>query len=197
MHAIAWFFKTELARKLATILDCLTPLLRLHAGRDPKNHALILPTWKRFRALIGRLESLTLRWKAGKNLTPRKAQPRNARPKAEKPEIRLPTRRFWLLHIAQPTAQVIPLVHQLLDDPETQALFAAAPQLGRILRPLCHAFGVDLPAYLQLPPCPPRPRKPKPKPEKPRQAYPFHGVPRRWQTRIPGINAPKLKNGQN
>jgi hypothetical protein len=70
-------------------------------------------------------------------------------------------------------------VYALLADPDTQALVAAAPQAGRILRPLCHTIGVELPDWLKLPKRPRKPRPPKPpKPRKERQG-PARGFTRR------------------
>jgi hypothetical protein len=37
------------------------------------------------------------------------------------------------------------------EEPEMAAFFAAAPQVGRILRPLAHMIGAPLPKWLQLP----------------------------------------------
>ena len=37
------------------------------------------------------------------------------------------------------------------EDPEMAELFAAAPQVGRVLRPLAHMIGATLPAWLKLP----------------------------------------------
>jgi hypothetical protein len=37
------------------------------------------------------------------------------------------------------------------EDPEMAEFFAAAPQVGRILRPLAHMIGAPLPAWLKLP----------------------------------------------
>jgi hypothetical protein len=39
----------------------------------------------------------------------------------------------------------------LIDDPEMQAIFERAPQVGRILRPWCHVFGLEVPGWLRLP----------------------------------------------
>ncbi|MDE2328208.1 MAG: hypothetical protein KGK13_10120, partial [Rhodospirillales bacterium] len=44
-----------------------------------------------------------------------------------------------------------------LAEPETRALIAAEPRLGRILRPLCRTLGILLPAPQS---CPRRPRAP-------------------------------------
>ncbi len=66
---------------------------------------------------------------------------------------------------------------------------AAAPQAGRILRPLCHMLGIALPAILQLPAPPPRrkpvkPPRPKPAPLPP--LLPLH--PQRRPRPLPFID---------
>ena len=58
----------------------------------------------------------------------------------------------------------------LLSTPEMTELLAAAPQAGRVLRPLCRALAIELPGVTGPPRKPPseRPkakRKPRPKPE--------------------------------
>ena len=58
-------------------------------------------------------------------------------------------------------------LHDLLQQPNTQDFVQAVPQAARLLRPLCHALGVDQPTWLQLPPRP-RPAR-KPRPAKPRR----------------------------
>ena len=54
-------------------------------------------------------------------------------------------------------------LEEFLEDPEMVAQVAAAPQLGRELRPLCRKLAVKPPAWLRLPrrPRKPRPRRPK------------------------------------
>jgi hypothetical protein len=47
------------------------------------------------------------------------------------------------------------------DNAEMRAIFERAPQVGRILRPLCHEFGLEMPAWLKLPRRT-RVRKPRP-----------------------------------
>ena len=75
---------------------------------------------------------------------------------------RLPTTRGWInarIPDAAPCAGTLIL---LLQDPEMPALVRAAPQTGRLLRPLCRALAVDLPDWLRLPPRPPSPPPPTP-----------------------------------
>ncbi len=81
--------------------------------------------------------------------------------------LRLPAGRMWLTKILQPVAwQVLQwssAITQLLDDPEVKALVAAAPQTGRLLRPLCLLFEMPVPDYLRLPKRVRKPRAPKPR----------------------------------
>jgi hypothetical protein len=42
-------------------------------------------------------------------------------------------------------------LEEMLDDPETAALVAGAPRLGRVLRPLCRMLAVKPPNWLRLP----------------------------------------------
>ncbi len=116
-----------------------------------------------------RFEHLLVRLAAG--IAPRKRAPRpkSATPKPRKnPRFRLPRRKDWLggllvWHARGYAAEIA----SALDHPGTGALIAASPQAQRLLRPLCHMFGLT-PAC--IPPLPKRPRKPRPKPTpKPRR----------------------------
>ncbi len=63
--------------------------------------------------------------------------------------------RYYLVHFVAP-------LRELLDDPEMRALLAAAPQAGRLLRPLWRKLTPDpLPEVLRLPPKPPRSAPPR------------------------------------
>jgi hypothetical protein len=116
-------------------------------------------------------------------MRPRARKPRGeaAAPVAAKaPVLRLPARQMWLTKILQPVAWQIlqwsSAITQLLDDPEVKALVAAAPQTGRLLRPLCLLFEMQVPEYLRLPKRVRKPRAPRaPKPRKPRQG-PVRGL---------------------
>ena len=121
-----------------------------------------------------RLERLIARWRAGK-LTPRQARlaPPKAdapppAPKPRSPKPRLPSRNGWLVRLVQPTAQLIGQLQALVDSAEMKELLAAAPQAGRILRPLFRMLATPPPEILRLPPRPRAPRAPKPAPAVPR-----------------------------
>ena len=60
----------------------------------------------------------------------------------------------------------------LLTDPEFAALIAAAPQMGRVLRPLCRMLGVELPPLLARPSRSATGRAPAPGETQPDQTQP-------------------------
>jgi hypothetical protein len=60
----------------------------------------------------------------------------------------------WHLNACRPQFQA------LLADPELAAMATAAPQVGRLVRPLCRMLAITPPPGFAL-----RPRRPRPKPE--------------------------------
>ena len=84
----------------------------------------------------------------------------------------LPTGFAWLIRLGgyKAVAYGSHLEH-LLADPEMAALIASAPQLGRVLRPLCRMLGVD-PGPARLPPRPRDPEAPRPRTPGRKQASP-------------------------
>ena len=132
--------------------------------RNPRNRDVLGPLalllWKYLQRTTRKLAALHAQFAAG-TLAPRKDRaPRRAAEPAESTSRgeKLPSgpvlARFgagylgaWLL--------------VLVDDPEMQALLAASPQAGRLLRPLWRRLTNDpLPAPLRLPPKPPRSEPP-------------------------------------
>jgi hypothetical protein len=77
---------------------------------------------------------------------------------------RLPTRFAWLIRLVPEAACPRSQFCYLLSDPEIAALLAAAPQMGRILRPLCRMLGIKLHPTMAPPALilPRRPRRKKP-----------------------------------
>ena len=64
----------------------------------------------------------------------------------------LPRRFGWLRSLLTPEAQGhVVAFHFMLETPEMKAIIAAAPQVGRIIRPFCHFLGIETPAELRLP----------------------------------------------
>ena len=61
----------------------------------------------------------------------------------------LPRKFGWLRALLTPPAQGYAVAFQfMLEEPEMKAIMAAAPQVGRIIRPLCHILGIETPAEL-------------------------------------------------
>ena len=121
----------------------------------------------RVTRLQRRFERLVVRYRAGTLLPPRPRAPRpekevpepdgqaetEAQPaKQERPASLLPRHHGWL-------CAMVPLwaagyggkILYLLDHPEMRDLIAAAPQAGRLLRPLLWMTGRYIPVFLALP----------------------------------------------
>ena len=166
---------TTLARRLFQIFTGLYGLreaIGRHSVRYPAITPIVLLVCARLSRMIARLDRLTLKHQAGTR-HPRAPRTAKAPHTGTKPGLRLPTRRGWLVQMVPAAAAAGGAVHALLQDPETRALVEAAPQAGRVFRPLARMLGVDLPAWLRLPR---RPRKSRAKPEPealtPPPAYP-------------------------
>ncbi len=139
--------------------------------------------WLRLQRLNNRLTRLYERWQTKTLPKPRPTtkRPTSVRaPPAEIPELpapgmplveaplRLPRGRGWIIRRIPESGPSAGALHDLLQQPHTREFVQAAPQAARLLRPLCHALGVDQPAWLQRPPR----QKPIRKPRAPRQRRP-------------------------
>ena len=119
---------------------------------------------------ITRLLTLFARWQAGTLPKPRYDFPRpriQATPRPRRPYQRLPRSRAWAgARVFELRGYASQLSH-LLANPGMAPFLVACPQAGRILRPLCHAIGAELPPGLMRA-APPRlqrsPRPPRPRP---------------------------------
>jgi hypothetical protein len=110
-----------------------------------------------FAATAARFQAGTLRPPRPRAPRPEPAPQAPPRP----PYERLPGGFGWLnTQVPGYAPYVGDMALRLLAEPEMQALLAAAPQLGRILRPLCRMSGVR-PAPGLIPPPPARPRRPR------------------------------------
>ena len=127
-------------------------------GRRP----LTLLAWIRLRRLLARFGALVAAVQAGRFPASRRETGEASRPRPTRPAARLPGRSGWLLRLAPALETRLgrAQVESLLGDPELRALLAAAPQAGRILRPLCHMLQIELPPALRLPRRPRRQRRP-------------------------------------
>ena len=144
---------------------------------------LVLLLMSYFSATLRRLTALHARFVAGTLATaPRRH--RAPRPAAEgatvgqpKPARRGPAIPPGPVLLREFGIRLYGPLRALLEDPEMRALLAAAPQAGRLLRPLWRKISPQpLPDMLRLPPRPPRPRQPR-APRPPRPARPARGLP--------------------
>jgi hypothetical protein len=157
--------------------------------------------WTRLGHLRGRITRLAARLASGKGsgVPRRPATPGGAERTPRRPPQRLlPRDPAWLIRLVPGAAAAGSQLQHLLADPETAALIEAAPQLGRLLRPLCRSLGVPVPPSLSPPPRAPKPRKPR-QPPSPRPA-PANGA-AAWRCRRvrqaawPGLNRPYREHG--
>jgi len=152
--------------RLAGILGGLAALIARAFLRHPVHVVHIVPLWnyigrtaRRFTCTLDRLAAGTLR--------PRIPRP-SRKPAGSAAALRkprgYPTTHAWLRAtlVQEANAFGSQLTH-LLDQPETRALLAAAPQAARLLRPICHMLGIQ-PEALRRPsaPKPARPARPAP-----------------------------------
>jgi len=157
-------FPSPLAQRFAAPIGRIRETVAAHAAANRLLCALLCLVHARLGRMLQRLDRLALRWQAGRLPTPRPplpprrnpGQPNPAAPPA-RPKPVIPSGHAWLFRLAQPAAQLAPQIQQALAHPDTQALVAAAPQAGRLLRPLCRMLGIAPPPWLRLPPRPPRP----------------------------------------
>ena len=169
---------TALCQGLAAALSGLRATVANHIARAWHLEPLLALIYHRLTRMALRLDRLTQRWQAGTLPTPRLPRPHAAAPKSSRPKpIAVPKSHLWLVRLVQPTAQFIVPVEIFLANPETRALVEAAPQAGRILRPLCRALGIAPPDWLRLPARPPAPRKSRAKPPRPEPATPYRPLP--------------------
>lgn len=158
----------SISDRFALIIDLLC--LRLQ-GRHPNGrtlpgflagpvlllvHTALRRIARQFAAIIARLEAGTLRPRSP-SAEPRK-RPETRKPRSAWPH-RLPNTPNWLLKLFQPSTHAAGDLYNLFHHPELQALLVAAPQLRRILRPLCTMFDIDQPKPPAAPIDPGAPRK--------------------------------------
>jgi hypothetical protein len=173
-----------LAKTFGLIIGGLCEAVARRIAADRTSGPLILLTVARLRHLLARFTRLAARAEAGKlrpprprTVRPRREPPLGAAPSPEEappgnptttpnptplrqPERLLPRKFGWLIRFVPYEAACFgsQLQHQL-SQPEMIALIEAAPQAGRILRPLCWMLAIPIPPSLRLPP---KPRKPRP-----------------------------------
>jgi hypothetical protein len=131
-------------------------LLREGIARGPQE--LVVRTGQRIRRLERRFNALLARWRAGmlpavrrEEVTPHPGPPPQGG--REKKAWEFPRGRGWVVRLLVPVTgpQCLGMLCVAWEEPEMAQFYAAAPQLGRILRPLAHMIGAPLPMWLRLP----------------------------------------------
>jgi len=154
------------ARIIATLLAMVGARLE-RPGKPGLSGPLTMAIAIRLERIRNRITRFVARWQAGPLQPPRKrpVRPRRqstaAGPWASLPK--LPRGRLWLVKLVPGIGVGANYLRILLDDPEMQALLAAAPQIGRTLRPFWHMLSSDpLPPILRRPPPVPPIEAPRP-----------------------------------
>ncbi len=149
------------AERFASIIAllCRTVAASIAGGRLAG--PLIILIWRRLNRMGIRFAAIAARHDAG-TLRPPRRRPQAPRPPLARPRKPdpLPRGKAWLLRLVPEAAGGASQLQHLLADAEMAALIAAAPQAGRILRPLCRMLGIPLPAALAPPPPPDGPIAP-------------------------------------
>ena len=182
----------NLASRLVSILTSLRHAIAAHTARESRAQSVTwlgtqayspvtapsqrpkLPaeTWvllyHRLNRLAARFTALFARWQTNTLPSPRTY---TALPYTQHPTPRLPTTHGWVNHRIPESAPCTGQLDALLHDPELPKFLAAAPQAGRLLRPLVRALGLPEPDWLKLPS---RPKPVRPSPAQPAQPDPGH-----------------------
>ena len=163
MPTIASLFSTILAGLRAAVANssALKSANPAHAERARARSALLVLVWGRIGRMANRFEALFARWRAG--TLPKFRSSRAGAPTTPREKSRFPAGRAWLVHVVgyEAAGRASQLQH-LLARPDMAEFLQAAPQAGRILRPLCHMLGIDPPlAAPPLEPQQPQPRGPQ------------------------------------
>ncbi len=149
----------DLTERFDLLIRRLCDAVAIQSARHPFLTPLLVLVWTRLRRMARRFASLAARMEAGRLKPPRptiqNADPDRTRPPRPPPQPPFPSSPGWLLHYvrleAAGTASL--LRHMLEHDKELRDLLEAAPQLGRVLRPLWRLVSAGpLPATLMPPP---------------------------------------------
>jgi hypothetical protein len=147
-------FATYFAFAVDTIMKVL---LREGVARGPQE--LVRLTGQRIRKLERRFNALLARWRAGtlpagsEKITPHPGPLPQGEREKKRAGWGFPRGRGWISRLLAPVTgpHCVGTLCLAWEEPEMAAFFAAAPQVGRILRPLAHMIGAPLPKWLQLP----------------------------------------------
>ena len=158
------------ARIVATLLAMVGARVE-RPGKPGLAGPLSLAIAIRLERMRNRIARFAARWQAG-TLTPPRPRTRQAAPRRRSAAgpwdhlPNLPRGRLWLVKLVPGIGVGANYLRLLLDDPEMAAMIAAAPQIGRTLRPFWHMLsGEPLPPLLHPPrPAAAAPAEPSPDP---------------------------------
>jgi HAMP domain-containing protein len=173
-------FTSEPAQRFITLIEGLCHVLIKHGRGRFIAAPMLLLIWNRVIRMSRRFARLAERVHLGTLSLPAPARSRDAspRPARVRPAAEaLPGHFRWLVNMIPETEAIGGDLCWLLQRPEMGELFFNAPEVGRILRPLCRMLGVEPPAELRLPvrPRAPRPQEtsePEPETSEPEPAQP-------------------------
>jgi hypothetical protein len=149
--------KPTLSEALAIIINGLCAAMQRESENDRYIIPMCIRLWTRLLHLTKRYNRLVTLWREGR-LTPYRPRPYRQRTKwpeppkkpgeEPKPKHTLPSAFGWIVKYVPGAALYRDQLRELLADPEMIAFLTAAPQAGRLLRPLCRTLGVALTAEL-------------------------------------------------
>jgi hypothetical protein len=154
--------------RFALIMEGLCRAIAARSAGGRVAGPLIILIWNRLSRMAVRFAALAARVRSGALPSPAPVRtPAASRPASPRPSRPLPDGFTLLVRLAPEAACFGGQLQDLLSDPEMTALLSAAPQIGRLLRPLCRMLGVKPSPDLLPPPSrnagsPDRPRPPGP-----------------------------------
>src|SRR5271170_1118584 len=153
----------SLTDRFACLIGGLQHVVAAYIAKDRTAGPLIRLLWGRLSRIQQRFARLVERAKAGPLPLPPPRQRTMSPDEVRQPrKPGLPQKFGWVGQLMGYEARASSgWLEKQLADPEMQAFIPAAPQAGRILRPLCHMLGIK-PDPKILPPPPKRAKKPEP-----------------------------------
>ncbi len=153
-----------LGLELQALLRIICDVLARHGGLHRAAGPLVAAIWNRLHRLAFRLDRLAAAFAAGRLPKRRIRAKRAAKPRTPTDAPKIPTGHGWLARNITHRGANQERVGLYLQRDDLQALVAAHPPAGRLLRPWVRMFGLPMPAWLALPPRPRKPRIRKPRP---------------------------------
>jgi hypothetical protein len=150
---------TYAADRFASLIEEICRVLSKHALSRYIDAPLLLLIWNRIMGMARRFASLAERVRTGTLSDTAPTRSRDASPppagapdpsRVDLPEV-LPRHFGWLVKMLPETEAFGADLCWLLQRLEMEELIFAAPQVGRILRPLCRMLGVEPTSALRLP----------------------------------------------